>query len=50
MIGCQLPPGIPATRYPTSELLRRKHAGEPLEDDEDKNQLPRGKKIWHGES
>ncbi|KAI0222951.1 DUF4456 domain-containing protein [Lamellibrachia satsuma] len=39
---------VPPTKYPTSELLRRKKAGEPLEDDEDKNQLPRGKKIWHG--
>ena len=36
------------TRYPTSELIRRRNAGEPLEDDEDKDALPRGKGNWLG--
>ena len=44
------PPGVSPTKYPTNELLRRKKAGEMLEDDEDMNRLPRGKKTWHGES
>ncbi|XP_076436919.1 coiled-coil domain-containing protein 180-like isoform X2 [Babylonia areolata] len=39
---------VEPTRYPTSELIRRKNAGEPLEDDEDKDALPRGKGNWLG--
>ena len=41
-------PGVEPTRYPTSELIRRKNAGEPLEDDEDKDALPRGRGNWLG--
>ena len=40
--------GVEPTKYPTSELIRRKGAGEPLEDDEDKDALPRGKGNWLG--
>ncbi|XP_061169622.1 coiled-coil domain-containing protein 180-like isoform X3 [Saccostrea echinata] len=39
---------VDPTRYPTSELIRRKNAGLPLEDDEDKGALPRGKNTWQG--
>ncbi|KAK3086983.1 hypothetical protein FSP39_000010 [Pinctada imbricata] len=39
---------IEPTRYPTSELIRRKNAGVPLEDDEDKDALPRGRNSWNG--
>ncbi|XP_060571229.1 coiled-coil domain-containing protein 180-like [Ruditapes philippinarum] len=39
---------IDATKYPTTELIRRKNAGEPLEDSEDKDALPRGKNTWTG--
>lgn len=39
---------VPSIKQPTSELLRRRLAGAPLEDDEDKNKLPRGKKTWPG--
>ncbi|XP_035827051.1 coiled-coil domain-containing protein 180 [Aplysia californica] len=39
---------VEPTRYPTSELIRRKNAGEPLEDEEDKDALPRGKANWIG--
>lgn len=35
-------------KYPTTELIRRKNAGEPLEDSEDKDALPRGKNTWPG--
>ncbi|CAG2191023.1 unnamed protein product [Mytilus edulis] len=35
-------------KYPTSELIRRRNQGLPLEDDEDKNALPRGKNTWTG--
>ena len=45
-----LPAGVEPTLYPTSELIRRMNAGEPLEDDEDKGALPRGKASWIGES
>jgi len=41
-------PGVDAKKYPTVELIRRKNAGEPLEDSEDKNALPRGKHTWTG--
>ena len=41
--------GVEAKKYPTSELIRRKNAGLPLEDDEDKGALPRGKNSWPGE-
>jgi hypothetical protein len=41
--------GVEPTRYPTSELIRRRNAGEPLEDDEDKDALPRGKGNWLGQ-
>ena len=41
-------PGVEPKKYPTSELIRRKNAGEPLEDDEDKDALPRGKSTWQG--
>lgn len=41
---------VAPTCYPTSELLRRKASGEPLEDVEDKNALPRGKRTWPGMS
>ena len=40
--------GVPATKYPTSELVRRKNAGQPLEDVEEKTVRPRGKKTWTG--
>ena len=40
--------GVEPTKYPTSELIRRKNAGEPLEDEEDKDALPRGKANWIG--
>lgn len=40
--------GIEPKKYPTSELIRRKNAGQPLQDDEDKDALPRGKNIWTG--
>ena len=40
--------GVEPKKYPTSELIRRKNAGEPLEDDDDKNALPRGKGTWQG--
>ncbi|KAK3801077.1 hypothetical protein RRG08_027281 [Elysia crispata] len=39
---------VEPTLYPTSELIRRMNAGEPLEDDEDKGSLPRGKASWIG--
>ncbi|GFO20003.1 coiled-coil domain-containing protein 180-like [Plakobranchus ocellatus] len=39
---------VEPTLYPTSELIRRMNAGEPLEDDEDKGALPRGKASWIG--
>ena len=39
---------IEPKKYPTSELIRRKNAGQPLQDDEDKDALPRGKNIWTG--
>ncbi|ELU16401.1 hypothetical protein CAPTEDRAFT_163477 [Capitella teleta] len=39
---------VDSKKHPTSELLRRKMAGLPLEDDEDKNALPRGKNTWQG--
>ncbi|RUS87186.1 hypothetical protein EGW08_005026 [Elysia chlorotica] len=39
---------VDPTLYPTSELIRRMNAGEPLEDDEDKGSLPRGKASWIG--
>ena len=45
LCGC---PGVDAKKYPTVELIRRKNAGEPLEDSEDKNALPRGKHTWTG--
>ncbi|KAH3795799.1 hypothetical protein DPMN_149360 [Dreissena polymorpha] len=38
--------GVDAKKYPTTELIRRRNAGEPLEDNEDKNALPRGKNTW----
>lgn len=41
--------GVESPKYPTSELIRRKNAGLPLEDDEDKGALPRGKNTWPGE-
>ena len=43
-------PGVAATKYPTSELIRRKKAGAQLHDDENKNALPRGKNMWTGKS
>lgn len=43
-------PGVDSKKHPTSELLRRKMAGLPLEDDEDKNALPRGKNTWQGQT
>nr|XP_022322517.1 coiled-coil domain-containing protein 180-like isoform X4 [Crassostrea virginica] len=39
---------VESPKYPTSELIRRKNAGLPLEDDEDKGALPRGKNTWPG--
>ncbi|KAK3581902.1 hypothetical protein CHS0354_024214 [Potamilus streckersoni] len=39
---------VEPTKYPTSELIRRKNAGEPLEDDEDKDAVPRGQSTWPG--
>ncbi|KAK7094377.1 coiled-coil domain-containing protein 180-like isoform X2 [Littorina saxatilis] len=39
---------VEPTRYPTSELIRRKNAGQALDDDEDKDALPRGKGNWLG--
>lgn len=39
---------VEPTKYPTSELIRRKNAGEPMEDEEDKDALPRGKGNWLG--
>ncbi|KAL3871453.1 hypothetical protein ACJMK2_039450 [Sinanodonta woodiana] len=39
---------VEPTKYPTSELIRRKNAGEPLEDDEDKDAVPRGQSTWSG--
>ncbi|XP_056009695.1 coiled-coil domain-containing protein 180-like isoform X3 [Ostrea edulis] len=39
---------VEPTKYPTSELIRRRNAGLPLEDDEDKGALPRGKNAWTG--
>lgn len=39
---------VEPTLYPTCELIRRMNAGEPLEDDEDKGALPRGKASWIG--
>ncbi|KAL8612782.1 hypothetical protein ACOMHN_033452 [Nucella lapillus] len=39
---------VEPTRYPTSELIRRKNMGEPLEDEEVKDALPRGKGNWLG--
>lgn len=41
---------VESPKYPTSELIRRKNAGLPLEDDEDKGALPRGKNTWPGTS
>lgn len=41
-------PGVDPKKYPTTELIRRKNAGEPLEDNEDKDALPRGKNTWQG--
>ena len=40
--------GVPPAKYPTSELIRRKNTGQPLEDQEEKNKLPRGKNTWPG--
>ncbi|XP_074654547.1 coiled-coil domain-containing protein 180-like [Tubulanus polymorphus] len=37
-----------AKKFPTSELIRRKQAGLPLEDDESKTLIPRGKNKWPG--
>lgn len=37
-----------AQKHPTSELIRRRNAGLPLEDDEEKSALPRGKNTWQG--
>nr|XP_022323892.1 coiled-coil domain-containing protein 180-like isoform X9 [Crassostrea virginica] len=39
---------VESPKYPTSELIRRKNAGLPLEDDEDKGALPREKNTWPG--
>ncbi|XP_069121816.1 LOW QUALITY PROTEIN: coiled-coil domain-containing protein 180-like [Argopecten irradians] len=39
---------VDAKKYPTSELIRRRNAGLPLEDSEDKDALPRGKTVWPG--
>ncbi|XP_021341706.1 coiled-coil domain-containing protein 180-like isoform X3 [Mizuhopecten yessoensis] len=39
---------IDAKKYPTSELIRRRNAGLPLEDSDDKDALPRGKTVWPG--
>lgn len=40
---------VQATRHPTSELIRRRNAGESLEDEEDtKDALSRGKGNWLG--
>ncbi|KAJ8300120.1 hypothetical protein KUTeg_021639 [Tegillarca granosa] len=40
--------GTEAQKHPTSELIRRRNAGLPLEDDEEKSALPRGKNTWQG--
>ena len=42
--------GVPKTKYPTSELVRRKNADRPLEDEEADAKVPRGKKMWRGET
>ncbi|KAK7495731.1 hypothetical protein BaRGS_00012951, partial [Batillaria attramentaria] len=39
---------VERTRYPTSELIRRKEVGEPLIDEDDRDALPRGKGNWLG--
>ncbi|KAL4219460.1 hypothetical protein ACF0H5_022039 [Mactra antiquata] len=39
---------VDSKKYPTTELIRRKNAGEPLEDNDDKDALPRGKNTWPG--
>ncbi|XP_033732294.1 coiled-coil domain-containing protein 180-like isoform X1 [Pecten maximus] len=39
---------VDAKKYPTSELIRRRNAGLPLEDSDDKDALPRGKTVWTG--
>ncbi|XP_050389125.1 coiled-coil domain-containing protein 180 isoform X2 [Patella vulgata] len=39
---------VPPSRYPTSELLRRKAAGESLEDGEEMGMIPRGRGTWPG--
>ena len=40
--------GVPPVKYPTSELIRRKNAGQPLEDSGEKEGPPRGKNSWPG--
>ena len=37
-----------AVRHSTVELLRRRQAGKPLEDDPDKEKIARGKMTWPG--
>ncbi|ESP05024.1 hypothetical protein LOTGIDRAFT_156279 [Lottia gigantea] len=39
---------VPPRRYPTQELMRRKAAGESLEDGEEGEIIPRGKGTWPG--
>lgn len=40
---------VPQPKHATAELLRRHTSGQPLEDDPDRDRLPRGKNTWPGD-
>ena len=47
---CNVVAGVPKVKHATSELVRRKTTGQPLEDEEPESKVARGRKMWKGKT